>query len=350
VILGVETRDWAMDDRGPRSAVSVIYVAGVNRSGSTLLSYLLGSLPGIVAAGELKGIWRGGLIDDELCGCGVSFSKCDFWQTVGAVAFGGWSKVDSERVDRLAVTASARRSVVALSHREAVVEYRVILGDLYRAIATVAEADIVVDATKSPVNGLVAFGAPGVDLSIAHLVRDSRGVAYSMAKRDMKDPGKPRGQSMPVRHPARSAVRWAYNSVFIDTFALAGVRREIITYEALVADPTRAVSRLLMSLNAQPDSLTPAPVSFGDIRLERQHTIRGNPSRFEAGIRPIKADRDWETQLSLSDRLLVTAITGPLLLRYGYFGKRQRRAPRNGEAHRPRLPRTRRRWHWFRGA
>ena len=72
----------------------VLYVGGWGRSGSTLLSHLLGRLPEMVAVGELRYVWQAGVSGNELCGCGEPFDECPFWVAVGEEAFGGWDKID----------------------------------------------------------------------------------------------------------------------------------------------------------------------------------------------------------------------------------------------------------------
>ena len=56
--------------------------------------------------------------------------------------------------------------------------------------------------------------------------------------------------------------------------------------------------------------------SLVDNTLER-HTVSGNPMRFQKEIK-IKADMEWEAKMNISDRRLVTLMTYPMLLRYGY--------------------------------
>ena len=68
----------------------VLYIAGLGRSGSTLLSRLLGQVDGICALGEAHHIWRTGApraAADELCGCGRSYAQCGFTLTPPATAF-----------------------------------------------------------------------------------------------------------------------------------------------------------------------------------------------------------------------------------------------------------------------
>ena len=61
----------------------VLYLGGFGRSGTTLVERLLGELPGVCALGEVVHLWQRDIRDDERCGCGVRFSACPFWQSVG---------------------------------------------------------------------------------------------------------------------------------------------------------------------------------------------------------------------------------------------------------------------------
>jgi len=62
---------------------------------------MLGQVPGVFSAGELRDIWQRGLREDRLCGCGAPFSECDVWRKVGEVAFGGWGELDLGEVQAL---------------------------------------------------------------------------------------------------------------------------------------------------------------------------------------------------------------------------------------------------------
>jgi hypothetical protein len=60
------------------------------------------------------------------------------------------------------------------------------------------------------------------------------------------------------------------------------------------------------------------------VMLGVSHTVSGNPSRFEAGRTRIARDDRWQDSMPRGERLLTTALTSPLLHRYGYpmFGGR----------------------------
>lgn len=71
---------------------AVIFVAGTDLSGSTVLDLALGSLPGIVGLGEIDNILvpskkmmgeaKNGPIEDQICTCGEIGTECEVWGPV----------------------------------------------------------------------------------------------------------------------------------------------------------------------------------------------------------------------------------------------------------------------------
>jgi hypothetical protein len=49
--------------------------------------------------------------------------------------------------------------------------------------------------------------------------------------------------------------------------------------------------------------------------------VAGNPMRFEEGRLGLRPDEAWRDRLAPKERALVTAITSPLLIGYGYMGR-----------------------------
>jgi hypothetical protein len=98
-------------------AVRVLFLAGMGRSGTTLLERVMAGATGVVGLGEVVHLWKRGLVDDERCGCGLPFSACPFWQRVGAEAFGDWRKVDVDEIQRLRQRVDKVRHVPALLRR-----------------------------------------------------------------------------------------------------------------------------------------------------------------------------------------------------------------------------------------
>ena len=169
----------------------VVYVGGFGRSGSTLLDRVLAQIGGCVAVGELVHLPQRGLLDDERCGCGVAFSACPFWSEVGVAAFGpaGWASVDAEAIRRQQAALDRNRRIPAMvlprwgRGSAETEELGAWFGRVYAAVADVSGASVVVDSSKHASTAFLLRRAPGLDLRVVHLVRDSRGVAYSWSKR-----------------------------------------------------------------------------------------------------------------------------------------------------------------------
>src|SRR5436309_1197072 len=62
--------------------LTVLYVAGCWRSGTTLLGNILNEVDGCFDAGELRWLWSDGHPDRATCGCGLSHRYCPVWSCV----------------------------------------------------------------------------------------------------------------------------------------------------------------------------------------------------------------------------------------------------------------------------
>jgi hypothetical protein len=305
----------------------VLYIGGFGRSGSTLVERILGQLPGFCSAGEIVFLWQRGLIDGQLCGCGTPVPECDFWTRVGKTAFGGWDQIDAHEMLALQKRVDRNRyipSMVAPRLRPAaqadLERYSDVLSRLYRGIGEVAGARVVIDASKHASTAFLLRKVPNVDLRVVHLVRDSRGVAYSWTKEVKKPEVAGDDAFMPVYSPSSSGRQWvAYNLLF-DALGLLD-RTMILRYEALMAKPREGLERILAHAD---EPVTPESFDFlgeGYVDLGCDHTVAGNPMRFHQGRLDLRLDQAWTTKLPERDRKVVTAITWPLQLRYGYSKK-----------------------------
>ena len=315
----------------------VLYIGGFGRSGSTLVERILGQLPGFCSAGEIVFLWQRGLIDHQLCGCGMPVPECEFWSRVGKTAFGGWDQIDphemlalQHRVDRNRYIPSMVAPRLRPAARADLDRYTEVLSKLYRAIGEVAGARVVIDASKHASTAFLLRRVPGVDLRVVHLVRDSRGVAYSWTKEVRKPEVTGDDAFMPVYSPSSSGRQWvAYNLLF-DAFGILGVLDAVFSgdtpgppgmvlrYEALLENPREGLERILAHAG---EPVTPESFAFlgdGWVDLGVDHTVAGNPMRFHQGRLDLRLDRAWTTKLPARDRKVVTAITWPLQLRYGY--------------------------------
>jgi hypothetical protein len=310
--------------------VRVLFLGGLGRSGTTLLERMLGQLPGVCPLGEVVHMWQRDLLDDDRCGCGTRFSACAFWQSVGAEAFGGWDGVDAGRILGLQNAVERTRHIPWLASRAPccgtgrtaqVGEYAAYYEQVYRAAAAVSGAHTVVDSSKHSALAFCLRHAPGIDLRVIHLVRDSRGVAYSWTKR-VHRPEAVDAQEMTRYTPSRSALLWNAHNAAFDLLGRRDVPVRRMRYEQLVADP-RAELRSLARFAGIEQSTVDLPFLRRDggrytAHLGPTHSAAGNPMRFTVGPVALRRDDAWQQALPAAQRRLVGAITAPLLSAYGY--------------------------------
>jgi Sulfotransferase family len=303
--------------------VRVLYVGGLGRSGSTLVDRLLGEVSGCLSVGELVHLWRRGLLENERCGCGAWFGDCPFWTGVGTRAFGGWHRVDAERICALQRRVDRNRflpwllvpSAAPLRWRRAHDRYTEVLSRVYAAIAEVGRASTIVDSSKHASTAALLRSVPGVDLRLVHLIRDPRGVAYSWSKRVERPEAAGHDALMAQVGPTRISVRWLTYDLFFRVLR-ATQPALLVRYEDLVSAPTDWLRRILALVDRADEPL--GFLSGSKAVVGEQHTVSGNPLRFRSGVIEIRADEEWRGSMPVGTRRLVTALTAPARPAYGY--------------------------------
>ncbi len=309
-------------DEHAATPTRVLYIAGCGRSGTTLIERILGQLPGVFSAGELRFLWQRGLVENRLCGCGRPLRRCPTWTSILDRALSGWPDVDFREfaaVQRRQVRALRLPLVVLgtkfaqarrLGHRERV------LGRLYRAVARDAGAEVVVDSSKLPSYGALLERLPGVRVQILHVVRDPRATAFSWSRYRLL-PDLDGRRPMHQQGAVKSAALWVlWNCVTEILWNRGSGRYQRVRYEDFARDP-EPTARLIARFVAVDEAPLPF-VGTHEVQLGVTHTVAGNPGRHEGGDVQIRSDSEWVRALGTREFLVVTAMTWPLLLRYGY--------------------------------
>lgn len=311
--------------------VQVVYIGGWGRSGSTLLSYVLGSLPDFVSVGELRYLWSGGVADNELCSCGEPFHSCPFWSAVGERAYGGWASVDVQEILALE-RAIFRRSHVALllapgidpTYQRAVRRYTESIVPLYRAVRELSGSKYIVDSTKDPPYSFLLRRAPDLAVHLVHLVRDGRASAFAWTK-EVRRPEVTERETYFQRYgTATSALLWSGGNAVLHLKRKSAATYRLMRYESLATNPKPEIEALLQDLGV--DGYDLSDLERREVRMDSGHTIRGNPVRFDSGYKAISLDDEWRTKMPKLRRAGFTALTWPLLCRYGYLGRHGRPA------------------------
>jgi len=243
--------------------------------------------------------------------------SCPFWAEVLDVAYGR-DRPDPREVLALQTDVTRARRTPSLwfgSPPSAAREYAAVIAPLYRAIADVSGARLVVDSSKFPAEAALLPEVAGVRPYLLHLVRDPRAVAFSWS-RPTPHPDRP-DRLMSQHSPAVSSLRWlAWNALTELTAARYRDRRLFLRYEDFVADPRGRVESLLRLAGLRPHD---GPfLDERTVRLAPNHTVSGNPSRFQSGEVRIAPDDAWRERLTGRAWLTATTLALPLLARYGY--------------------------------
>jgi hypothetical protein len=298
----------------------VVYLAGIGRSGTTLIERTVAESPGVTALGEVMHLWDRGLVRNELCACGKPFLECPFWTPIGHAAFGGWQHVDAERmaylkgrVDRASRVPAVAAGLPRSLDRD-VAEYVDHFARLYQAAAEHV-GGVLVDSSKQVSLAWCLVRTGAVDVRVVHCLRDSRGV-YASWSRETSRPEAVSAEHelMPQYSPVTISALWTLHNLEIEAL---GRRVPLLRlrYEDFIRHPaqqTRAVLDLA-GVTAATDHIHGHSVSLGE-----SHSCAGNPMRFKHGEIDLVADERWRRELSNGRKRAVTALTAPLLRRYGY--------------------------------
>ena len=331
--------------------VTVLYVIGNGRSGSTLLDVVLGNHPLIESTGERVHLTRTGWVSrrateaaDErkrrvpLCSCGGRIDVlyagedevCPFWKRVREEWELRAGAGDIERYPGLQETFERHRRWPRLlrERRSPSPEFRAyarLTRALFEAIRAASGKPVIVDSSKSPPCAFPLALVPGIDLRAIHLVRDVRGVISSRRKAFKKNvlagiewDHEPH----PVWHSAWwSSLRWSAINLEAEMVCrwLGPGRAIRLRYEDFLSDPEGSLRRVGSLAGLDLSGLARAVASGEAMRVG--HDVGGNRLRMSGSVRLRPEAGSWEGSLSPAERRLALRIAGPLMRRYGYAGR-----------------------------
>lgn len=303
--------------------IRILCITGSSRSGSTILGATLGQIEGFFCAGEMQRIWDRDWLVDEHCSCGEPILACPRWSPIFAEIIGKYDRELARQVRR------ARNSVVRLyglprllgaqsldQLPNPVRDYVSLTERLYQTIARQTGCRVIVDTSKYPTYSYLLRLAPSLDVRVVHLVRDARAVAYSWQR--VKSYPTAKGIRYMERHTApRSAAAWNILNGLADLlWERDSARFRLIRYEDFVVQPRRVLQAILD--HADESDAAPPLVGEDALDIRSHHIIAGNANRFQTGRVRLSLDNEWRHRLRRLDALLVTALTFPLLRKYGY--------------------------------
>jgi hypothetical protein len=300
------------------ATVQVLCITGWCRNGSTIIGNILNEVPGLFHVGELSFLWKNaaGSGSNPWCGCGQTLDACPVWSRI--LPLGRPAGVSA--ADHAGAVVRRQQACVRTRHtwrvlrrglRDADVrEHAALMTQVYHALAGVTGARVIVDTTKIPGEAALLPRLEGVRPSYVHLVRDPRATALSWAR------PKQYIHAMPAW---KSTAYWVGFNLASEAITRRHPERSLLLrYEDFIADPGATVATLLRLCGADPAA---NPVRDRVVEIHGNHTVTGNPDRFQTGPTAIgEHDDAWRSGLPARARLTAGSLSWPLRWRYGYGG------------------------------
>lgn len=301
----------------------VLYIMGHGYSGSTLLTFLLGSHPQVATIGELgiaEQAKQQTTPEQYLCSCHAPVRDCGFWQRVrremgerghdfdvwdSDLAFrargGGISDVILRAVQRGPVLEMARSAgvrVVPGARRELA---RILsrIENLAEIVNGIKGSRVFLDSSKRPERAVFMRRIPSFDMRVIHLIRDGRAVSWSNMKNQRLDPEAAAESWIRDNRASEQARRY-----------FPADRWMTLRHEDVCADPAGALSRIYSFVGLPPGDGIP------DFKGVEQHVI-GNRMRLSS-TSEIRIDDRWKTALTSEQMAVIERKVAPLNRSYGY--------------------------------
>lgn len=313
-LMKVEQRVESASSAAGQGAIKLIYVAGYGRSGTTLLDIALGEHPAIMGAGEVTTLTRHVWDSGEYCACGARVRDCPSWTAIVArwtqgepEGFLARYRRTQERTEGLVAPGRLLRLPGWRDHGRRTLK-------LLRGMAMVSGRPILVDSSKLPGRAFALAAMPGIDLHVVHVVRDGRGVAWSLMKGHSRSVEKGVQRELRPKPLLYTALRWSMVNLAAELLCRrVGPGRSIrVRYEDFVDDPRGTIGRIVGLVGEAPHIPATCLAPF-----EPQHQVAGSRHRMQKAL-TIRGDDKWKREMPGWQQRLFTLLCAPLLRRYGY--------------------------------
>jgi len=305
--------------RNNENIPNLLYILSAGHSGSTLLDFVIGSLPKAFSTGELVYFpWQihrnlSEIISKEnqnICTCGKSFLECEVWGKV--IDTINKNNNINLKVNPFAFDISMHRSLSYIKNRSL---YNKIKRNLYyltnknnyyfssnifynyyfesikrnwllyQYIQSITKAKFIIDSSKDPIRFNLLHRMYPRKTQLIVLVREVYGVAIS---------GIIRNEHNNVQKAAKGWLRY-YNKKVLDLInSIDDVEYLIIRYEDLTKFPTKVLAIIANFLKVE------YPAFNNYYKTSDYHLIAGNPMRYKNNFK-IEYDLKWKDYINKND-------------------------------------------------
>ena len=269
--------------------ITVIYIVGSGRSGSTILSSLLGANNKIINVGELYNFRRFFQTANEknrFCECGAQLLDCEFWKSVRKILE---KKVGDALVDL--------KSSDLKIHQEN--NLAILL-----AIKEVSGRSVILDSSKRIYRAERLQKIKEINVELIHLVRDVRAYAYSSKLTEMK-----KGASRLIYF--KKVFQWVRNNSYLYFTNFFKKNYTFIKYEDFVCNADNIIAKIIQNIDFEENDSV-------DSKNDYAHQFSGNSRVFDQKEIVLKLDSRYQANVTFIEWWVATIISLPLLVLFRY--------------------------------
>lgn len=296
--------------------ITLIYIAGMWRSGGTILGRILDCSDKIIFVGNIKDFWRKGLKRNNKCSCGERFETCSFWKDVTKEYRNSFPSINVEEVKKEFQQVEKwsnyfRLKKIVLNKKDNSLKplldkYLEHNEKLYEIVSNLSGKKIIVDSSRNTGRLLALSLLNKFDLYAINIIRDPRGVINSLINKDISN-------YKEIRHSTiLNLLHWNAKNYFSMNIMekLNSISSVNILYKNFAAQPVTIIEELKKmlscTLNYEADS------GRFSINLGTGHVFSGNRERHKSGKITIAEDIEWKEELSWYHKALTSIISVPL--------------------------------------
>ncbi len=280
-----------MTNSADEKVLDIIYIMGSGRSGSTLLSSMLGSQRDIVCAGEVynyMNFFESAEARSRKCSCGEALLQCDYWQQIR-------DRLKQQKgTELLDLKDTDRHTFDENNHA------------LLSAIRDVSGKPVIVDSSKRHYRLKLLLKSGLFRVTIVHLIRDARAYAYSSLVTARKN-----GESDTAYY--KKILQWQKKNIGIKAIYGRHPRYVQMRYEDLVRNHEAELERVMRLCD-----LTLDTGRVFDPSVNQSHEFSGNSGFISKGLDEIKLDTRYLESLSARQWLVSSTLVAPCLTLFGY--------------------------------
>ena len=262
--------------------ITLIYIAGEVRSGTTVIDLLISNHEQVISVGELSNLEDYidkkdvGRFANWECSCGKQVEKCCFW----GKNINKFEKNTSKKINT---------KIRKINSKEVNKKIAKNCWGLISIIASNENKKYISDSSKTALQLSFLYATKNKnEIKVIFVIRDSRAVAYSKSNWNIKF--NPDEKPSFIRH----IVRWLITNIStINLLTKNNIEFIVLRYENFATNPDIALANIYTYLK----------FSFKHnckqtLDINGKHTIAGTPNKSTFFNTPIKLDLRWKKEIN----------------------------------------------------